>query len=402
MDCAADHGSPHDHCRIQVPRLHQLQPPRSVLGAMAAQGARDLPRANAPGRHGNAGRHHSAASGADLSRPRRVAERDRSQRQGQRGTCAIGRTHRRVFAALRDVAVGQRGSPRVQATAQIQPHPVPDRRWRAERQRSCRARGRGMFRTGAALPDRRRRPADAGTQRADRCRRAAGEGRQGQRKTQADFRTARYRPRRAQAAGAAAAHPAHGGDHHAGLAGDAGHDRACDQRRGRARGRRAPPETGREPGGFHARRPQRQIGPGAAPGHHGSGRRSGDEILRVAADRRRDRRSADAARQGAGKNRQRAPGPGPSACGDGVVPGCREALGRIGRSGPGRHRATDRLLARPDFRRHDRLVPGTPRHRATQFRICAKRPAAQPIAPVERPRTALSIDTHRQQHRARP
>ena len=186
---------------------------------------------------------------------------------------------RDLLAEGREVALGQRGNPDLQAPRARAPRLLPDRRRRAGRIGKSRARGARVLSGRIDIQGGRRRAAHFRAQRADCGRRAAGQGPQGKRAAQAAGRLAGHRLRRAQAAGSPPALPPHGG---AGVGIRRGHGHrigARDDGLDRAQRSRAPESASRERGRdgeegheLH-RRPVQGLRPerGTREHHHGAG-----------------------------------------------------------------------------------------------------------------------------------
>ena len=159
---------------------------------------RNLPLAEAPGRHVRPSsarcRHDSRRcfAIATSSRPRPTSAR-RWSRALEQSACQI------VICSptAAQVALGQRGNPRLQAPRARAPHLLPDRGRRARRIRATRRwREPGVLSARADPQAGRGRRAHRRARRADRGRRAPEQGPQARRAAQADRRHARHRLRR--------------------------------------------------------------------------------------------------------------------------------------------------------------------------------------------------------------
>ena len=126
---------------------------------VAAPRARVVPRAAAPGRHGDGVRRRAGAHRAGVPRSRRAHGRDQSRRQAHARARAVGLPDRDLLAGGGAVALGQRGGARVQAPGSRASRLLPDRRRRARRVGAARDRGPGVFSARADLQARPRRRA---------------------------------------------------------------------------------------------------------------------------------------------------------------------------------------------------------------------------------------------------
>ena len=98
----------------------------------------------------------AAAVRARVPRPRRARDRDQPRRDADRGARAVGLPDRHLLADGREVALGQRGNPRLQAARPRAPHLLPDRGRRARAPRRIPAHGRPRVLPARADPRARR------------------------------------------------------------------------------------------------------------------------------------------------------------------------------------------------------------------------------------------------------
>src|SRR5579863_7110508 len=155
------------------------------MGVLAAPGAGVLPSPQTTDRrcHGTWAR--AEAAGTGVPRPRGTRLRDRPRRRDQRRAGEVGHPGDCLLAARGEVALGERGDPRLQAARPRAPHLLSHRRRRAQRLRRPGACRRGVLPARAALPARCRRQPEQHPHRADRRRCARRQGRPQQRQTQA-------------------------------------------------------------------------------------------------------------------------------------------------------------------------------------------------------------------------